>query len=255
MPRRIGSVHRVQVLGDGRLEPAPRRQRARQQAHDDQHEPDLELERTQRCGDQHPEALDRAFRAPRPLQALYRNGLRWAPFYGALARASAWAVDRPLRTPSPAHRRVTALGKAVVRELVDLNVILDVSHCSEKTTMDILAMTDVPILCNHANAKALTVAVRGPMLLGRNKSDAELRAIAERGGVIGVTTVAWMLDRDGDTLHLQLTYEDETLFKVPFIIDHRFEKVENEEILPYNCEGADYDWFDKLNAPKDGESQ
>ncbi len=61
--------------------------------------------------------------------------------------------------------------------------------------------------------------------------------------------------RDGDTLHLQLTYEDDTLFKIPFIIDHRFEKVEDEEILPYNCEGADYDWFDKLNAPKDGESQ
>ena len=60
---------------------------------------------------------------------------------------------------------------------------------------------------------------------------------------------------DGSTLHLQLTYEDDTLFKIPFIIDHRFEKVEGEEILPYNCEGADYDWFDKLNAPKDGESQ
>jgi hypothetical protein len=60
---------------------------------------------------------------------------------------------------------------------------------------------------------------------------------------------------DGSTLHLKLTYEDDTLFKIPFIIDHRFEKVEGEEILPYNCEGADYDWFDKLNVPQLGETQ
>ncbi len=94
---------------------------------------------------------------------------------------------------------LTALGRDVVKELVKLNMIIDVSHCSEKTTTEILAMTDVPILANHANAKALTLAVRGPMLLGRNKSDDELIAIAQTGGVIGVTTVAWMLDRDGDT--------------------------------------------------------
>lgn len=94
---------------------------------------------------------------------------------------------------------LTSLGRAVVEELVKLHVILDVSHCSEQTTMDIIAMTDVPILSNHANAKALTLAVRGPMLLGRNKSNDELRAIARTGGVIGVTTIAWMLDRTGDT--------------------------------------------------------
>ena len=78
-------------------------------------------------------------------------------------------------------------------------MVIDVSHCSEKTTFDIIEMTAVPILANHANAKTLTVATRGPYLLGRNKSNRELLAIAETGGVIGVTTVAWMLDRDGDT--------------------------------------------------------
>jgi hypothetical protein len=60
---------------------------------------------------------------------------------------------------------------------------------------------------------------------------------------------------DGDTLRLKLIYVDDSLFKTPFIIDHRFERVESEAILPYNCEGADYDWFEKLNAPRDGEPQ
>ena len=94
---------------------------------------------------------------------------------------------------------LTELGRQVIRELVRYNVIIDVSHCSEKTTFDILQMTDVPILANHANAKALTLSVRGPMILGRNKTDRELKAIAATGGVIGVNIVGWMLDTNGDT--------------------------------------------------------
>ncbi len=55
---------------------------------------------------------------------------------------------------------------------------------------------------------------------------------------------------EGDTLKMKLTYEDDALFEVPFIIDHTFERAEATEILPYNCEGADYDWFEKLIAPE-----
>jgi hypothetical protein len=58
---------------------------------------------------------------------------------------------------------------------------------------------------------------------------------------------------DGDTLKMKLTYEDNTLFEVPFIIDFNFARIEGAEILPYNCEGADYDWFEKLNASVEGE--
>ncbi len=59
---------------------------------------------------------------------------------------------------------------------------------------------------------------------------------------------------DDGKLQMKLTYEDDTLFNIPFIIDHTFERIENSEILQYDCEGADYDWFEKLNAPQDGES-
>ena len=62
----------------------------------------------------------------------------------------------------------------------------------------------------------------------------------------------WLED---NTLNLTLTYEDDALFETPFVIDHNFERVEASGILPYNCEGADYDWFEKLIAPDEGESQ
>lgn len=93
---------------------------------------------------------------------------------------------------------LTELGREVVARLVARHVLIDVSHCSERTTMEVIALTDVPILANHANAKALTVTVRGDRRLGRNKSDDELRAIAATGGVVGINTVGWMLDRDAD---------------------------------------------------------
>jgi hypothetical protein len=68
------------------------------------------------------------------------------------------------------------------------------------------------------------------------------------------TVVTEEFRRDDDTLKMTMTYTDETLFEIPFIIDFNFARVEVTELQLYNCEGADYDWFEKLNAPK-GESQ
>jgi len=65
------------------------------------------------------------------------------------------------------------------------------------------------------------------------------------------TEVLWLED---DVLHLTLTYVDETLFEIPFVLTHKFSRT-NDTVLPlYECTDADYDWFEKLNAPKSGES-
>lgn len=68
-----------------------------------------------------------------------------------------------------------------------------------------------------------------------------------------VTTEKLWLE-DGD-LRLTLTYVDETLFHSPFVLEHRFERLQETELPLYNCTDADYDWFEKLNAPNAGESQ
>lgn len=60
---------------------------------------------------------------------------------------------------------------------------------------------------------------------------------------------------DGDTLKMTLTYVDETLFEVPFILDHAFVRTADTAVPLYECTDADYDWFEKLNAPQQGESQ
>lgn len=88
-------------------------------------------------------------------------------------------------------RGLTELGRRAVAEMNRLGMIVDVSHLSRQSTIEAAALSTKPVLATHANAEALTPQ-------DRTKDDEELRAIAATGGVIGVTPIGWMLDRDGD---------------------------------------------------------
>ena len=88
-------------------------------------------------------------------------------------------------------RGLTELGRRAVAEMNRLGMIVDVSHLSRQSTLEAAALSTKPVLATHANAEALTPQ-------DRTKDDEELRAIAATGGVIGVTPIGWMLDRDGD---------------------------------------------------------
>ena len=88
-------------------------------------------------------------------------------------------------------RGLTELGRRAVAEMNRLGVIVDVSHLSRQSTLEAAALSTKPVLATHANAEALTPQ-------DRTKDDDELRAIAATGGVIGVTPIGWMLDRNGD---------------------------------------------------------
>ena len=89
------------------------------------------------------------------------------------------------------ERGVTDLGRRAIAEMNRLGMIVDVSHLSRQSTLDAAALSNKPVLASHANAEALTPQ-------DRTKDDVELRAIAATGGVIGITPIGWMLDRDGD---------------------------------------------------------
>lgn len=89
------------------------------------------------------------------------------------------------------EKGVTELGRRAIAEMNRLGMIVDVSHLSRQSTLDAAALSNKPVLASHANAEALTPQ-------DRTKDDDELRAIAATGGVIGVTPIGWMLDRDGD---------------------------------------------------------
>ena len=82
-------------------------------------------------------------------------------------------------TDKPAHNGLTEFGKQVVREMNRIGMIVDVSHVSDKTFYDALAVSTKPVIASHSSCRALSD-------IPRNVTDDMLRALAKNGGVIGI---------------------------------------------------------------------
>jgi membrane dipeptidase len=82
-------------------------------------------------------------------------------------------------TDKAAHNGLTDFGKDVVRELNRLGVMVDISHVSDKTFYDALAVSQGPMIASHSSCRALCDAPR-------NMSDDMIRALAAKGGVIQI---------------------------------------------------------------------
>jgi len=78
---------------------------------------------------------------------------------------------------------LTPYGAEIVSAMNRVGMVVDVSHCSERTCLDAFAVSRQPVLITHANCRTLAANPRC-------KSDAVIRAMAERGGVMGITAVA-----------------------------------------------------------------
>jgi membrane dipeptidase len=77
------------------------------------------------------------------------------------------------------HGGLTAFGRDVVREMNRLGMMVDVSHVSDQTFADVLAVTTAPVITSHSSSRALTSAPR-------NLTDDMLRAIAANNGAVMV---------------------------------------------------------------------
>jgi len=72
-------------------------------------------------------------------------------------------------------------GIAVVKEMNRIGAVIDLSHSGPATFMDAVKYSEDPVICTHANCKALNPNVR-------NKSDEQIAALAEKGGVMCVAS-------------------------------------------------------------------
>ncbi|MEA2087083.1 MAG: dipeptidase [Candidatus Caldatribacteriota bacterium] len=77
---------------------------------------------------------------------------------------------------------LTEFGLKVIDEMNDLRMLIDVSHLSETGFWDVVKRSKAPIVASHSNCYALC-----PHL--RNLRDEQIKAIADKGGVIGITFV------------------------------------------------------------------
>jgi microsomal dipeptidase-like Zn-dependent dipeptidase/gamma-glutamyl-gamma-aminobutyrate hydrolase PuuD len=88
------------------------------------------------------------------------------------------------------HNGLSAFGKEVIEEMNRLGIMVDISHTSEKTTLDALAASRHPIIASHSSVKALC---NHP----RNLSDKLIKAIAKKGGVIQVCFYPGFIKKGG----------------------------------------------------------
>jgi membrane dipeptidase len=79
----------------------------------------------------------------------------------------------------PANAGLSRLGTQVVEQMNAQGVLVDLSHCGHRTTLEGIAASRKPVAITHAGCAAVAD-------LPRNKTDEELRALAQKGGVIGI---------------------------------------------------------------------
>lgn len=77
---------------------------------------------------------------------------------------------------------LTPFGRALVSACNEMGIMLDISHLNDAGIADVLALSQKPVIASHSNAAALCAH-------RRNLSDEQLRALAQNGGVAGVTFV------------------------------------------------------------------
>ncbi len=80
---------------------------------------------------------------------------------------------------APEGRGLTELGHQVVERLNANRIMVDLSHSGRQICLDAARASKQPISINHTGCRALTD-------LPRNKTDEELRLVAERGGFVGI---------------------------------------------------------------------
>ena len=74
---------------------------------------------------------------------------------------------------------LSGFGRDVVARLNERRLLIDLSHAGERTTLEAIAASKHPLAISHTGCAALAA-------LPRNKTDAELRALADKGGVAGI---------------------------------------------------------------------
>lgn len=73
---------------------------------------------------------------------------------------------------------LTRFGRKVVAEMNRVGMVIDLSHSHERTSREAIDLSSRPVAITHANPRSFHPALR-------NKSDALLKALAERGGMLG----------------------------------------------------------------------
>lgn len=111
---------------------------------------------------------------PNLLRILHKLGLRIAQLtYNERNPLGCGCLETP-------DSGLTQLGRVCIREMNHLGLLIDLAHAGQQTCLDALDLSADPVIVSHANVRALC---DNP----RNLTDEQIRALAARDGVVGIT--------------------------------------------------------------------
>ncbi len=88
------------------------------------------------------------------------------------------------------HKGLSAFGREAVRSCQDLGILVDLAHCTEPAFHQVLEELDKPPVVTHTGLRM----GRGS---DRNLSDDQIKALAARGGALGVLLCPWYVQPHG----------------------------------------------------------
>jgi membrane dipeptidase len=90
-------------------------------------------------------------------------------------------------TDPPRWNGLSDFGRQVISRMNRLGIMVDISHVSDRTFYDTLAVTKAPVIASHSSCRALCE-------VPRNMTDDMIRALAKNGGVIDINFYSGFLD-------------------------------------------------------------
>lgn len=126
------------------------------------------------------------FREVKDVKAFHQLGLRCAQLtYNSQNLIGSGSTDR-------VDGGISDYGVEIVKAMNEVGMLIDVSHCGDRTTLDAIELSPRAIAITHSNCRALN---NHPRL----KTDEAIRKLAAKGGVMGITGVRMFVKGDEPT--------------------------------------------------------
>lgn len=117
---------------------------------------------------------------------------------------------------------LTLFGKQVVAEMNRLGMLVDVSHISTAGFWSVMETSTKPVIATHSNAKSLCSHPR-------NLNDEQIKALAQNGGLAGITFAGQFLEEDWRNACIESVYKH---------IDYMLNLIGNDDHIGF---GSDFD--------------
>ncbi len=87
---------------------------------------------------------------------------------------------------------VSDYGAEIIKAMSEVGMLVDVSHSGDQTTLDAVNLSRVPIAFTHSNCRSISGHVR-------SKTDEAIKALGDKGGVMGITGVRQFVSKTDPT--------------------------------------------------------